>query len=63
MLVNGATNAETTLVSLSGYSTLANMEWRPSSAVVIPVTEPTDVAVIINHYCNVNGNLAYVTFM
>ena len=43
VLVN-STNVESTLISLSGYSTSVNMEWRPSS-VLIPVAQPTDVTV------------------
>lgn len=42
VLVQGA--LETTLLSLSSYSTSVNKEWRPTSS-PIPVTEPTEVTV------------------
>lgn len=45
--------AETTLLTLSSYSTTVNFEWRPAST-SIPVTSPTNLTLIF--YANCGGN-------
>ncbi|XP_046460834.1 deleted in malignant brain tumors 1 protein-like [Daphnia pulex] len=51
VLVQGG--LETTLLSLSSYSTSVNLEWRPTSS-PIPVTEPTEVTLVFYAYCGGN---------
>ncbi|KAI9556535.1 hypothetical protein GHT06_016325 [Daphnia sinensis] len=52
-LVLAIGDAETTLLTLSSYSTSVNFEWRPAST-SIPVSSPTDLTLIF--YANCGGN-------
>ncbi|XP_057373562.1 uncharacterized protein LOC130694505 isoform X3 [Daphnia carinata] len=47
-------DAETTLLTLSSYSTTVNFEWRPAST-SIPVTSPTDLTLIFYANCGSNA--------
>ncbi|EFX85342.1 hypothetical protein DAPPUDRAFT_237901 [Daphnia pulex] len=54
-LVLSVDDVETTLISLSGYSTSVNLEWRRSSVSILDIgASPTDVTLIFYAYCGGN---------
>ncbi|XP_046656436.1 uncharacterized protein LOC124349688 [Daphnia pulicaria] len=53
-LVIAAGDVETTLLTLTSYSTASNFNWRPAST-SLRVSEPTDVTLIFYGYCGSNN--------